>query len=170
MTFGHLALASIARDTAFKDCKFYFLFLAAFGPDLVDKPLRLLFGFNSRGIGHTLLVYLCVLAVGWVLCRRQTITPKLFLAGALLWLSHLAADFLDSSTVFWPFLGPLPKAPPVSFWEQMDLWLHFYRNWHWANLQFCLEFTCIILALLLWGQRRWGWNPLRIFRQRSQGI
>ncbi len=168
MTFGHLALASIGRDTLFKDINFYFLAMAAFGPDLADKPMRLFFGLNGRGLGHTLIVYLVVLTVGWLLCRRKIISSKMFLAGAILWLSHLAADFLDSRIFFWPFLGPLPLEEKFGFWEMIYYWLHFYNKWRWANLQFCLEFTCIVLAVVLWMQRRTGWNPVRIFRQRGQ--
>lgn len=168
MTFGHLALASIAHDTLFKKTGLLLLSLAAFGPDLIDKPLSLLFGCHGRGVGHTLLTFLIVLATGWLLCRSGKISRTVFLACALLWLSHLGADFLDSRTAFWPMLGPFPEKLSLTFWEKIDHWLHFYQHWQWSDLQSCLEIGSILTALFLRNRRHPQWNPAVLWRRTTQ--
>ncbi len=154
MTFGHLALASIAHDTLFKKTSLLFLTLAALGPDLTDKPLCLLFGCNSRGFGHTLLFFLILLCIGMVLVRRGKLSRTLLMAGALLWLSHLAADFLTGTYLFWPLMGPFPQMPPLSFWDKVEQWAQFYQRWNWQSLQTFLEIGAILTALILRKRRK----------------
>lgn len=91
-------------------------------PDLIDKPLALLFpawvNFSTRAFGHTFLAWLVVLAA-LALLRRRLKHPWVLWA---CFAGHAVLDMMwtgDSRAIFaWPLLGPIP--PPTfavgSFW------------------------------------------------------
>jgi membrane-bound metal-dependent hydrolase YbcI (DUF457 family) len=89
--------------------------MLAIAPDLLDKPIALLFpaivNENTRGFGHTLFASLLVLAA--LLAARRRLAHPL-----VLWccyLGHFALDrmWLNNNPIvlFWPFLGSFP--PPM---------------------------------------------------------
>jgi hypothetical protein len=100
--------------------------VAALLPDLVDKPVALLFpGFAqgwTRLAGHSLaFLALFALASGLAWRRRALI---LVLACALHLLLDL--DFDLPHTTFWPFLGLVPPPHPIPYmdrlWAKMNLY------------------------------------------------
>ncbi|MBI4303541.1 MAG: metal-dependent hydrolase [Chloroflexi bacterium] len=79
-------------------------------PDIIDKPLWLLFGndisLSGRDYAHTLLFNLLLLAAGLVLVQRRK--PWLLVLSFSSFM-HLVFDELWQvpATLFWPLLGPL---------------------------------------------------------------
>jgi membrane-bound metal-dependent hydrolase YbcI (DUF457 family) len=146
MIFGHFALASLAKQTVFQRQNSLLLMFAAVMPDLLDKPANLLLGLPGRGIGHSLVMLLILVALTWIVCSRLKLNSDFILPGTVMWLSHLAGDFIAPKVFFWPFLGDLD--PPQSFqlWEKI-------RNFYLAGIapeQLWLEALCISAALALW--------------------
>jgi len=91
------------------------LFIGAFLPDILDKPLgmwlfRDTFG-SGRIFGHSLLFNLLLLTAGLYLFRKRRELRLLTLGGAAL--LHLVFDrmWLDLRTLLWPALGlAFPRA------------------------------------------------------------
>jgi hypothetical protein len=145
MILGHLAIASIAKRK-FLEENFTFLLAASYGPDLVDKTLNLACGTPSRGLGHSLLMFILFTAAGWLYCQRFRINKQLLYISLILWLSHLITDLLELKIFFWPFSGPLPPYPHYTLMEK--LWNFYVIHTHPG--QFFLEISFIIIALILW--------------------
>ena len=145
MILGHLAIASIARQKFLAE-NFIFLLAASFGPDLVDKSLGLAFDSASRSVGHSLLMFALLAAAAWLFCQRFNLNKQLVGIGAVLWLSHLTADFLDLKIFFWPFLGPLPDSAPYTLMERLRDYYLLRHN----PVQLSLEISLIIIAVILW--------------------
>jgi hypothetical protein len=88
--------------------------LLAVIPDLLDKPVALLFpsivNENTRGFGHTFLASLLVLAV--LAAFRRRFGPVLLLWAC--YLGHFALDRMwmhdNPKVFFWPLLGSFPPA------------------------------------------------------------
>ena len=82
-------------------------------PDIIDKPLFLLFSdtvnLSGRDYAHTLLFHIILLTGGLVLLRyRKSWLLVIALSSAM----HLILDQMWGcpETLFWPLLGPLPGA------------------------------------------------------------
>jgi hypothetical protein len=127
MVLGHLTVTAAGRDLLRRSghplerISAPLLFLGAYLPDLVDKPLNLLTGLSGRGYGHSLVVQVVVFGLAW-LCvpglRRGTASLAL---GASI---HLLEDAVRPEVLFAPLLGPIPPAPQ---WGFFDSFIHFYR-------------------------------------------
>ena len=78
------------------------LLVGAYLPDLLDKPLNLIFDIPGRGPGHSavLLAVAFYLLIRILPSRRSLLVP--LAAGAFL---HLALDFASPAIILWPFLG-----------------------------------------------------------------
>ena len=78
------------------------LLVGAYLPDLIDKPLNLIFGLPGRGMGHSVIL----MAVAFYLLirilpsRRNLLIP--LAVGAFL---HLALDLASPVVLLWPLLG-----------------------------------------------------------------
>jgi hypothetical protein len=145
MILGHFAIAGITKRKFLSE-NFLFLWVASYGPDLIDKPASLVFNISGRGVGHSLLFFALLAVVTWCFCKRFNLNTQLVQIGGFLWLSHLAADFIDVQTFFWPMLGPFPDYPPSTLMERI---IHYYilRD---QVVQLSIEFSLIIIALILW--------------------
>jgi inner membrane protein len=94
-------------------------------PDIIDKPLALMFGssglFTGRGYAHTLLFSLLLLAGGIIFKKPRVLT--LCVAG----FSHLILDEIWEIpvTLFWPLLGKLDITDTEGWfsrlWENLSL-------------------------------------------------
>jgi hypothetical protein len=145
MIFGHLAVAALAKRRLLGE-SFLFLMLASFGPDLLDKTAQALLGFPSRGLGHSLLVWVAITGSAWCFCRRFNYTLRLLYLGSALWLIHLATDLVEPKVLLWPWLGPLPESPSYSLIEK--LYLFYILRSH--QIQFYLDVSFIVFATAFW--------------------
>jgi hypothetical protein len=145
MIFGHLAVAGLAKRRFLRE-SFIFLVLASFGPDMLDKTAQALFSFPSRGVGHSLLVWVMITGSAWFLCRRFNYTMRLLYVGSALWLFHLATDLVEPRVLLWPWLGPLPESPSYSLIEK--LYMFYILRSH--QIQFYLDISIIVLATAFW--------------------
>lgn len=145
MILGHLAIASIAKQTFLAE-NFILLFAASCGPDLIDKSLGIAFDAASRSAGHSILTFALLAAAAGLFCQRFNLNKQLVGIGAVLWLSHLTADLLDLEIFFWPVLGPLPVGPPSTLTERLRDYYLLWRN----PVQLSIEISLIIIAVILW--------------------
>jgi membrane-bound metal-dependent hydrolase YbcI (DUF457 family) len=146
MLLGHIAVASIANQTVFQQRSFVFLVVCSFIPDIIDKPAQLLFGLPGRGIGHSLVVFLCGALLLLIVSRGFKLPRGLILAGICMWFAHLAGDFLEWHVLLWPFYKvPIEPYPRFDLAEKL---YQFYIARMWPE-QFWLEMICITVALLL---------------------
>ena len=145
MIIGHLAVAGIAKKTWFESESLLFLSLAALGPDLIDKPAHLIFGFPGRGVSHSLVFFLLVILMA-VLARSLTgFSKKTMIAGLAMWGTHLIGDFLEFHILFWPFGG---QSVPGSRFNLIEkLWQFYIDRYYFA--QFWLEVTSIVILIAL---------------------
>lgn len=124
--FGHAGLTLAAARAVDREVDPRWAVLLALAPDLIDKPVRLLFpaivNHNTRGFGHSALVSLAILAALLIWKRR----PKTAL---VLWGCYAGHFLLDSmwlhpspAVLFWPLLGdfPRPIRGPMLSW--LTLW------------------------------------------------
>lgn len=113
--FGHVGLTVAAARAVDRDTDLRWAALLALAPDLLDKPGSLLWPAlvhrNTRGLGHTFLFSLIVLAAILIWKRR----PKTAL---VLWACYTGHFLLDSMwrsdnpvILLWPLLGHFP--PPA---------------------------------------------------------
>lgn len=77
------------------------LIIGAFLPDLIDKPLHLLFGVPTRGFGHSAVL---MAVVFYLLIRLFTAYRKVLFALAAGATLHLIEDMAALNVVLWPFL------------------------------------------------------------------
>lgn len=145
MILGHLAIASIAKRKFLAE-NIIFLCAASFGPDLIDKPLSLACAVPGRWVGHSLLMFALVTAAAWLFCQRFGANKQLIYIGAVLWLSHLTADFVDLKIFLWPLLGPFPVSPPCTLLERFQ---NYYILRH-HPIQLSLEILLIMIAVIWW--------------------
>jgi hypothetical protein len=143
MIVGHLAFAVIAKRTFFQAESFPLLILASYAPDLVDKTASMVFEFPGRNIGHSLIVFLAVFAIGWIGCRALSFRQEVLFAGALVWISHLVGDFARPTVLFWPLLGPITGEP---FHLGRVLYM-MYVEFQWPE-QLVLEICLITMTLV----------------------
>ncbi|MFA5416330.1 MAG: metal-dependent hydrolase [Methanoregula sp.] len=127
-------------------------------PDLLDKPLAMLCpGFlgSGRTIGHTLLFFTIILAVGILIWRyRHTLLGVAFACAIL---SHQILDEMWGSFVSWeyPFLGPFPT------FMIPDYAVHFF----WLEISNISEwvFGCTSLVIIVFwfldSPNRGQWCP-----------
>jgi len=124
--FGHAGLTVAAVRAVDRDLDLRCAVLMAWAPDLLDKPVRIIFpalvSHNTRGLGHSAAFSLVVLAALLLTQRR----PRTAL---LLWGCYLGHFLLDSMwlhpspvVLFWPLLGdfPPPVRGPIFSW--LTLW------------------------------------------------
>lgn len=111
MVFGHAALGSLGNQLRPVRGGLPFCLAAAYGPDWLDKPLKLFFGLSGHGIAHSLLGSLLFLALFRWLCRRWSLPAAWPLAAVLLWTLHLVCDQVRAAVLFWPVFGPFSLQP-----------------------------------------------------------
>jgi hypothetical protein len=150
MIIGHLAIAGIVKQTWFKRENLLFLCFAAFGPDLVDKPLNMVFGLSGRGAGHSLLFYLSMILISCFLGKWLKFSSQTLYAGIVMWGTHIVCDFLEPQVLFWPLLGQWEPGPNLHLFQK--LWRFYIQRSYFA--QFWMEISCIsaLIALLLFKQ------------------
>jgi membrane-bound metal-dependent hydrolase YbcI (DUF457 family) len=116
--FGHVGCSVAAVRAVDREVDLRAPALFSILPDLIDKPLALLFPHlvneNTRNFAHSLAGALAVLAL-LLAARRRVTRPWLLWA---CYAGHLLLDrmWLTSgpAILFWPFLGPFPARFPDS--------------------------------------------------------
>ncbi|MGB9618532.1 MAG: metal-dependent hydrolase [Desulfomonilaceae bacterium] len=146
MLLGHIAVATIAKQTIFHQRSFFFLLGASVMPDLIDKPAQIFFDLPGRGVGHSLVVFVAAACLALMVSSRLKLPKGLVTAGLCLWFSHLAGDFLEWHILLWPFY----KAPvePYPRFDLLEKLYQFYVARMWPE-QFWLEMICIAAAALI---------------------
>ena len=139
MIAGHFAIADITKLTFFQSENLWYLNLSAMGPDIFDKIACTLFGTPSRGVFHSLLVFVSIVALALLLWICLGLDASALLAGLFLWASHLLSDFVEPRVLFWPFLGPLESSPKFHVVDKLRF---FYLDRVFPG-QFWLEVFCI---------------------------
>lgn len=116
---GHSAITASAANAADRDMDLRAAAALSLAPDLIDKPVHLLFpalvNGSGRSFAHSALGALGALAVlALLLARRPSLRRPL-----LLWACYLGHFLLDRmwehdnpKIVLWPLLGPFPTQLP----------------------------------------------------------
>jgi membrane-bound metal-dependent hydrolase YbcI (DUF457 family) len=143
MLLGHIAVASIAKQTIFQERGFLFLLGASLMPDLIDKPAQIFFNLPGRGVGHSLIVFVAITCLALMVSPRLKLPKGIVTAGLCMWFSHLAGDFLEWHILLWPFYqAPMEIYPRFDLSEKL---YQFYIARMWPE-QFWLEIVCITAA------------------------
>lgn len=145
MIIGHFAVAGIGKRIWFKEQSLVFLTLAALGPDIFDKPAKIFFGMPGRGMSHSLLFFVILIAVSWILVKALKQDFRLVAAGTVMWGSHLLGDFLEFQILLWPFLGSLDPGPKFNLLEKLRF---FYIDCRYPE-QFWAEILCVTVGSLI---------------------
>ncbi|SMC98150.1 metal-dependent hydrolase [Sporomusa malonica] len=131
LPLGHMGITlSIVRTAAWlfriNSLDYRVLLVGSILPDLIDKPLRILFATEpifGKGFGHSFLFLVSLYSVGKLLRNNQHKTTLW-----ALWIGAVIHDVFDlmwffPKIFFWPaFIPNLPKAP-YEPWGQI---IHFY--------------------------------------------
>jgi len=145
MILGHWACASLVGNLWIRERSIAVLVAAAYGPDLIDKTLNVVFGTPGRGYGHSLLAFVLAALVGYAVARRIRAPLAWYCAAVALWASHLVGDFVVSKVLFWPLLGPLDPGERFSFLRSA------YRLYvEWENPEMlAAEILCLTAAIVV---------------------
>ena len=108
MVFGHAALGSLGNQFVFRRAPLALCLAAAFGPDWIDKPLKLVFGLPGHGIAHSLIGGALLLGLFALLCRRLRLPDAWIGVVIVFWGLHLGCDLARAPVLFWPLLGAFP--------------------------------------------------------------
>lgn len=142
MIVGHLAFAYIGKRTFFKTENYFLLVAAGYGPDIVDKTMSVLFGLPGRNLGHSLVVFLALVAAAWTLSLAAGLSKQWITACAAMWLGHLAGDFVRPGILLWPLLGSI-TGEPFAF---LAVFQRMYVEFRWPT-QLALEIFLVTIAL-----------------------
>jgi hypothetical protein len=127
MVLGHLTVTSAGRRLAQQRFPRLFvplgpLLLGAYLPDLVDKPVSILFAVPGRAFGHSLIAEGVVFGfAALALPTWRRVLGPVALGVAL----HLIEDWVPAVVLFSPFLGPIPPAPR---WNFVESFVYFYSS------------------------------------------
>jgi hypothetical protein len=75
----------------------------------------------------------------------MTKNPRLLCAAIILWVSHLAGDFLQWRVLLWPFWGSLEPGPKFHFAEKLTSYYVEFRY----PYQLWFEIICITVLLCI---------------------
>jgi hypothetical protein len=153
MILGHLtATAALHREARRRWTRFSLalgpLLLGAYLPDLLDKPLNMIFGFSGHSFGHSLFVQLIVFAPLLLLWRSRRAVLIPVAVGAAL---HLIEDAEGPKELLAPLMGPIPEGP---FYNVLEKFVHFYTTSSpllWIEIVAALYW--IVVAVGLWWSR-----------------
>ncbi len=146
MVLGHAALGSLCDRFLFPRAGLVFCVVAAFGPDWIDKPLKLLFGLPGHGIAHSLLGATLLLWLFARLCHRWSLPASWPWLAVFFWALHLLCDQVRLPVLLWPLAGPFP----VNDASTAALAQRFYAARPLSALAWCdLLVTAVALAARL---------------------
>jgi len=158
---------SLCCHTVFRDSptglEAFAVVFASVLPDLIDKPLAWEFGVfdNGYAIGHSIFFAVPLAVLIGTLARTAT-RPRVGLAFALGYLSHLPADVVDSlfrqgvfqvELMLWPItsVDGRPPGPGV-----LEVFFHFFER-YWSvvlsgdlSTYLLLQFGLAGVVLLVW--------------------
>ena len=153
MVFGHAALGALGNRFVCRKTPLMLCVVAAFGPDWIDKPLKLFFGLPGHGIAHSLIGGLLFIALAAALFRRLRLPASWPLVVAVFWSLHLGCDLVRAPVLFWPFLGPFP----VHDASTAEMAWRFYTARPLSALAWCdLALTAAAVAARLGLPAGWG--------------
>ncbi len=153
MVFGHAAAGSLCQQFWLRRFSPWFCLAAAFGPDWIDKALKLVFGLPGHGLAHSLIGSAMFVALLWFGCVRAGLSARLPACIAFFWGLHLLCDWVHAEVLFWPLLGPFPvNATPTA-----TLAFRFYTSWPLiplARVDIALTILAVAARLGPWFVRR----------------
>ena len=106
-----------------KSIDYRFVLIGSLLPDIIDKPMWFFtsnnFAWAGRGYAHTFLFNLLLLIGGLILVTRWSKTWLITIA--LCGFIHLVFDqmWLNTTTLWWPLLGPIPREATVGWLTSM---------------------------------------------------
>jgi inner membrane protein len=136
MLLWDVGMAVLVFRVVYRDAKvdLRFLALGAVLPNLIDKPLTLLFPETfpaGRTVAHTLVVSAAVMTVVLLVTRRGR-RRRAFMAVAIGMLLHLALDAIwnEPEVLFWPAFGvEFPPDAGGGGWSSVVASLRSPWNW-----------------------------------------
>jgi hypothetical protein len=117
MVLGHIANTYVVQNVAKRynlEFNLYFLLFGAYLPDLIDKPLNILFQLPGRGIAHSVIIQALLFSP---LIYSLPKYRKTFLSVWFGCILHLIQDTIALSIAFWPVVGSLSDYRRFSFGE-----------------------------------------------------
>jgi len=154
MLLGHAACASLVQQYRLRQVGLPFCLIAAFGPDWVDKPLKLLFDLSGHGLAHSLIGSVILLAFFAWLCHRLALPESWPVVVAFFWVLHLLCDWVGFEVLFWPFFGPFP----VNTANSAELAWNFYFSRPLIPLAWC-DIALTLLAVTARWRPGWRLSP-----------
>ena len=117
MILGHYANTYVVQNLAKRyniEFSLYFLIFGAYLPDLIDKPLNMLFQLPGRGIAHSVIIQaLLFIPLIYLFPKQRRISISVWF-GCIL---HLIQDTIALTIAFWPIVGSLSDYRRFSFSE-----------------------------------------------------
>ncbi len=151
MYAGHLTVTYAARGALKKQLPvlrpLYPLLLGALLPDVVDKPLAILFDYPGRCLAHSAVILALGFFILFRLMPRHRETLATVAVGAAF---HLAEDWAQLNVLAWPLLGTWEYFPLQGIGENM---LSFYRGEPHPYM-FAVEVASWPLCLYYWLKAR----------------
>jgi hypothetical protein len=108
-------------------------------PDVIDKPLLLLFDLEPHGVGHSVLVLLPVFGLYFLFLRNRYLALTSLLLGILM---HLIEDLYAFEHLFWPFTV---EHNDIAIGLNGFLY-NYYVEW-FAPITVFLEVSCTLLSI-----------------------
>jgi membrane-bound metal-dependent hydrolase YbcI (DUF457 family) len=92
------------------------ILLGAVLPDILDKPVSMIWGTPSRGAGHSAVV---MGLVSYILIAAFPARCKFLVSVGAGLLLHLLEDMVTLNQLFWPLLGPWTYQPGAGLMEKL---------------------------------------------------
>jgi hypothetical protein len=123
-------------------------------PDVIDKPLLLLFDLEPHGVGHSTLILLPVFGLYFLFLRNRYLVLTSLLLGVLM---HLIEDLYAFEYLFWPFTVEHSDSI-VTGWN--GFLYSYYVEW-FAPITVSLEVSCTLLSIgIILYDRFWTYEPV----------
>lgn len=157
MILGHITCTYIAYRVLYS--RGVRLVLSAFLigavlPDVIDKPLLILFGLEPHGVGHSILVLLPVFGLYFLFLRNRYLVLTSLLLGILM---HLIEDLYAYEYLFWPFTVEHNDSIVTGL---NGFLYNYYVEW-FAPITVFLEVSCTLLSIgIILYDRFWTYEPV----------
>ncbi len=143
MVLGHITCTYIAYRVLYS--RGVRLVLSAFLigavlPDVIDKPLLILFDLEPHGVGHSTLILLPVFGLYFLFLRNRYLVLTSLLLGILV---HLIEDLYAFEHLFWPFTVEHNDSIVIGL---NGFLYNYYVEW-FAPITVSLELSCTLLSI-----------------------
>ncbi|MCP4365502.1 MAG: metal-dependent hydrolase [Planctomycetes bacterium] len=157
MVLGHITCTYIAYRVLYSRGVRLVLpafLIGAVLPDVIDKPLLLLFGLEPHGVGHSILVILPVFGLCFLFFRNRYLVLTSLQLGILM---HLVEDSYSYEQLFWPFTVEHDDSIVIGWGDSL---YSYYVEW-FAPITVFLEVSCTLLSIgIILYDRLWTYEPV----------